>query len=116
MKRKIFIAIFVALVIALGTIGIVECCAPRCDYKSAEKLEADLNAGENVVGKTAKIRVDNIVDDAFFGLCTNYWAGEHLNLLTDESYDIDVGDTIYIHVIEYSQFGDRHLIYFDLVR
>ena len=60
------------------------------DYGDAESFEAALNAGENLEGKTVRIKVKEFHPNSDWGY--NLWAGEHLNFVSSRNPDIKAGD------------------------
>lgn len=106
--------IFTVIVLAFACALIIE---THVDYQSAEALEKDINAGENVIGKTAKIDILNVVDDAYIGIFpvgTNYWAGDHLNFVSTHRYVFEKGDTIRIKVVDVLSVGEHIFVEYEL--
>ena len=62
------------------------------DYYDAETFECDLNAGVNVNGKIVQFYVNDYKPDSILGI--NTWAGEHLNFISEDELDVEVGDYI----------------------
>ncbi|MCF2657508.1 hypothetical protein [Lacrimispora saccharolytica] len=60
------------------------------DYADAESFEEGLNAGENLVGKTVSFVVKAVKPDSFLGF--DLWAGEHLNFVSNEAFNVNEGD------------------------
>lgn len=112
MSKKVIILITAIIVFAIAAGAVMLCVGP--DYKSAKSLERAINRGKNVVGCTAKINVTHVEEEALFGLCVNYWAGEHLNFITLENYDIHAGDKITVLITGYENMLGSHLIEFVL--
>jgi len=68
------------------------------DYNDASSFEKALNSGKEVKGKTVKFDVKNYVPNSAMGI--NCWSGEHLNFISDNELDVNVGDIIIGHVKE----------------
>ena len=78
------------------------------DYEDAELFEKALNNGEDTIGKIVKFRIDHIAPDYYLG--TNYWAGEHLNMVPRESLIYDVGNMATVRVIAVMKDNDSWII------
>src|SRR5581483_4559361 len=65
------------------------------DY-TTEQVEAALNKGDNVVGKTVSVKVETVVPNSAFGY--NIEAGQHLNFVSSENPNVKTGDTIVVKV------------------
>ncbi len=78
------------------------------DYEDAELFEKALNNGEDTIGKIVKFRIDYIAPDYYLG--TNYWSGEHLNMVPRESLIYDVGNMATVRVIAVMKDNDSWII------
>lgn len=92
MKKILLIAVLVVVAYMMTgcSAGIME-----PDYTTAE-FEAALNAGENVTGKFVEVEVRDFKPNSAFGY--NLIAGEHLNFVSSDHPDVEVGDTIVVEV------------------
>ena len=68
------------------------------DYFDAESFESALNDGKKVKGNVIQLCVEEYVPDSILGI--NCHAGEHLNFLFENELDVEMGDTIIVHIIE----------------
>lgn len=66
------------------------------DYADAKSVEAALNNGENLKGATVRFVVDELRPNSIYGY--NIWAGEHLNFVSDENPNVQVGDVIVVKI------------------
>ena len=74
------------------------------DFESAETFEAALNRGENLVGKTVRFTANDLKPQSFFGY--NVISGEHLNFVSSENPDVQIGDTVTVKITSIdSMFG-----------
>lgn len=64
----------------------------RIDYSNAEQFEEALNHGENTESQIVRFKVLKVVSDYMGGF--NLWAGEHLNFLSRDSFNVEIGDTV----------------------
>lgn len=78
------------------------------DYIDAESLEAALNAGLDVTGKTVQFSVLKFVPDSAFGY--NMQAGEHLNFCSDTDPNVSVEDTVIVEVTKVSTWFGSYII------
>ena len=60
------------------------------DYADAVSFEQALNDGEKVNGKIVQFDVVEYKPDSALGI--NCWAGEHLNFISENELDVNVGD------------------------
>ena len=71
------------------------------DFPDEASLEAALNAGENVVGKTVRFTVTKLMPQSMFGC--NLFSGQHLNFVSPENPGVSPGDVLTVRVTEVSQ-------------
>ena len=89
--------------IAVLLAAVLLCLLPACgqsqiplDYGDEIAFEADLNAGKNLVGKTVSFVAAELHPQSLYGY--DIWAGEHLNFISSENPDIEVGQTVTVKV------------------
>lgn len=110
MKRLIA----VILMVALAMVTLTACGSDvKADYDNAAALEAALNGGTDVVGKTAKITCGEIIPDSALGY--NITAGEHLNFVTEKKAKAKQGDVITVKVTKVTDFLGSWIIAYDRV-
>lgn len=84
-----------SIAFALAAIMIILCScgsATPVDYENEVTFEAALNNGENLVGKTVRFTALELRPQSIFGY--NIFAGEHLNFVSTENPDVNVGDIV----------------------
>ncbi|MBR6921197.1 MAG: hypothetical protein IKH51_03285 [Clostridia bacterium] len=97
---------FAAVVLVAFVLLICGCATKEysVDFESAETFEAALNRGENLVGKTVRFTANDLKPQSFFGY--NVISGEHLNFVSSENPDVQVGDTVTVKITSIdSMFG-----------
>ena len=111
MKKTI--AVLLALCILAG-------CFTACgkkevvlDYEDVTIFEADLNKGENLVGKTVKFTVDKFVPDGAFGYTIQ--TGEHLNFCSSKNPGVKDGDVVSVKVTEVQSLLGSYIISFEKI-
>ena len=89
--------------IAVSLAAVLICLLSACgqaqiplDYGDEIAFEADLNAGKNLVGKTVSFVAAELHPQSLYGY--DIWAGEHLNFISSENPDIEVGQTVTVKV------------------
>lgn len=92
-KLQVWVMLFLA-VLFLGACG-GNAKEATADYTTAEAEKA-LNDGENIEGKTVKIKVDKLVPDSAFGY--NIQTGEHLNFVSNDHPEVKEGDELIVKV------------------
>lgn len=107
--------ILVSLILAVLALTLAACgsntAAP--DFEDTASFEAALNNGEDLVGKTVKITVDELVPDSAFGY--NIQTGEHLNFCSPTNPGVSVGDTLTVKVTEVASILGSYVIYYEVV-
>lgn len=83
------------------------------DFPDSASLEDALNKGESAEGKTACIKVRKVRTDFFWGV--NVWAGEHLNMLSKEDFDLRDGQSITVRVLRYAKLDNSWLVTYVIV-
>lgn len=111
MKR--FLVALILAVMALTLAGCGTSTAAR-DFENAASFEAALNNGEDLIGKTVKITVDELVPDSAFGY--NIQTGEHLNFCSPTNPGVSVGDTLTVKVTEVASMLGSYVIYYEIVK
>lgn len=86
--------------------------APTAEYTTAEFEEA-LNAGEKLDGKTVSFTVDAIEPASAFGF--NLQTGEHLNFVSSENPDVEVGDELIVKVDTVQSVIGSFIIAYEMV-
>ena len=109
--RKILVSLILA-VLAL-TLAACDSNTAAPDFEDAASFEAALNNGEDLVGKTVKITVDELVPDSAFGY--NIQTGEHLNFCSPNNPGVSVGDTLTVKVTEITSILGSYVIYYEVV-
>ena len=97
---------FIAVLIAASVVVLCGCATKEyaVDFESAEAFEAALNRGENLVGKTVRFTANDLKPQSFFGY--NVISGEHLNFVSSENPDVQIGDTVTVKITSIdSMFG-----------
>ncbi len=84
------------------------------DFPDAASLEDVLNKGGSAEGKTACIKVQKVNFDYFWGV--NVWAGEHLNMLSKEDFELKEGQNVTVRVLKYAKFNYSWFITYAIVR
>lgn len=92
-NRRITALLAVLLICTLSACGQSQI---PLDYGDETAFEADLNAGKNLVGKTVSFVAAELHPQSLYGY--DIWAGEHLNFISSENPDIEVGQTITVKV------------------
>ena len=108
MKRAIAVMLVMTVLLTCLMCG----CGVKIDYANASDLEAALNAGEDVTGKTVKFTVDAVVPDSAFGY--NLQAGEHLNFCSTEDPKASAGDTVTVEITSVSSLLGSYIIYYEM--
>lgn len=93
LNRQITAILVVTLICLLSACGQQQVAL---DYGDEIAFEADLNAGKNLVGKTVSFVAAELHPQSPYGY--NIWAGEHLNFISGENPDIEVGQTVTVKV------------------
>lgn len=86
------------LTIMLGLVATLTACGasqPKADYTEAQ-AEKKLNAGDDIKGKTIKIKVQKLDPKSAFGY--NIQAGKHLNFVSNENPNVKKGDSLIVKV------------------
>ena len=89
----------IAVLLAAVLICLLSACGQSqipLDYGDEIAFEADLNAGKNLVGKTVSFVAAELHSQSISGY--DVWAGEHLNFISSENPDIEVGQTVTVKV------------------
>ena len=97
---------FVAVVLVASVVLLCGCATKEysVDFDSAETFEAALNRGENLVGKIVRFTANDLKPQSFFGY--NVISGEHLNFVSSENPDVQIGDTVTVKITSIdSMFG-----------
>lgn len=68
------------------------------DYGDEAAFETDLNAGKDLVGKTVSFVAAELHPQSLSGY--DIWAGEHLNFISAENPNIEVGETATVRVTD----------------
>lgn len=93
LNRRIAAILVVTLICLLSACGQQQIAL---DYGDEIAFEADLNAGKNLVGKTVSFVAAELHPQSLYGY--DIWAGEHLNFISGENPDIEVGQTVTVKV------------------
>ena len=83
------------------------------DYPDAASFEQDLNAGEDLTGKTVTFTVKKFAPDSAFGY--NLQTGEHLNFVSSSHPGVDVGDTVTVEVTQIESFMGSWIITYEML-
>lgn len=98
---------FISIVIALALFFSLSACdsnTPPCsydgviDYGDAESFESALNNSESVKGKTVRFCAIGYEPNSVLGI--NCHAGEHLNFILDDEFNIAEGDIVTVLIKE----------------
>ncbi|MGX7262422.1 hypothetical protein [Enterococcus crotali] len=109
MKRLSTILVALFVVIALVGCGTKEV---KPDYTEAKAEEA-LNNGEDLEGKTVKIKVLEYVPDGPLGYTIQ--AGEHLNFISSDNPKIKNGDELVVKIKKVENLMGSFIITYDKV-
>lgn len=88
--------IIVVLIMAVMLVG----CGNKVvtpDYTETE-AETALNAGEDLEGKTVKIKVKDFIPDGAMGYTIH--AGEHLNFVSPDNPKIEIDDEMTVKIVK----------------
>lgn len=107
MKKTLTLLLAVILLFTLAACG---SSAP--DYSSAEELEAALNSGKDVTGKTVSFTVKEYEPASFFGY--NMQAGEHLNFCSSSDPHVSAGDQVTVKVVEVEDLLGSYIISYEM--
>jgi predicted RNA-binding protein with TRAM domain len=91
--KKFMLSVMIMLVV-LGVM--VGCSAGMTPDYTTEELEAALNNGDDVTGKTVEVEVEKFEPASAFGY--NMQAGEHLNFVSSDNPGVKDGDTIVVEI------------------
>jgi translation initiation factor IF-1 len=72
------------------------------DYDNAADFEKDLNDGKDLEGKVVTVEVTKYIPNGTLGY--TFWAGEHLNFISNDNPKIEVGDEVTVEVTEVKNF------------
>lgn len=95
MKKKLIVLLSSFMVVVFLLAGCGTSKTIKTDY-ATEQFETALNKGDNVVGKTVSVKVENLVPNSAFGY--NIEAGKHLNFVSSENPNVKKGDTVILKV------------------
>lgn len=86
--------------------------AEKADFTEAE-FEAALNKGEDVDGKTVKIKVLTFVPDGSLGYTIQ--AGEHLNFISSENPKVKDGDELIVKATKVENLMGSFIISYEKI-
>ena len=78
------------------------------DYTDAASVEAALNNGDDLTGKTVQFTVAELIPNSAFGY--NMQAGEHLNFCSSSNPKVAAGDTVTVEVKEVTSVLGSYII------
>lgn len=82
----------------------------KADYTTKE-AEAALNKGDDLTGKTVKIKVDEYVPDGALGYTIQ--TGEHLNFVSSEDPKVKKGEELVVKVTKVSNVMGSFVINYE---
>lgn len=111
--------ILAALCALILVFGISGCAAGNKssdipDYADVSEFETDLNAGQDMIGKTVTITVDKLVPDSAFGY--NIQTGEHLNFCSADNPKVSAGDVLTVRVDDVAVFLQSYIIGYTVIK
>lgn len=83
------------------------------DYGDETAFEADLNAGKDLVGKTVSFVAAELHPQSLSGY--DIWAGEHLNFISAENPNVEVGETVTVRVTDVASVLGSWLLRYEKV-
>lgn len=83
------------------------------DYGDETAFEADLNAGKDLVGKTVSFVAAELHPQSLSGY--DIWAGEHLNFISAENPNVEVGETVTVQVTDVASVLGSWLLRYEKV-
>ncbi|GGD06098.1 hypothetical protein [Enterococcus wangshanyuanii] len=107
-KIKIFLAFIVMVLLVVGCGSKVT----KADYTETD-AETALNKGDDLEGKTVKIKVTALVPDSAFGY--NIQTGEHLNFVSPENPKVKEGEELIVKITKVTSTMGSFIITYEKV-
>lgn len=107
-KVKICLVFFIMMFLVVG------CGSKEVNPDYTEKeAETALNNGDDLEGKTVKIKVTTLVPDSAFGY--NIQTGEHLNFVSVENPKVKEGDELVVKITKVTSTMGSFIITYEKV-
>ena len=108
--EKLIVLLSSFLMISFLLVGCGTAKTVKADY-TTEQVEAALNKGDNVDGKTVSVKVEKLVPNSAFGY--NIEAGKHLNFVSSENPNVKKGDTVLLKVTKVESTLGSYIISYE---